>query len=400
MLRYIARQPILNASEQTFGYELLYRAGAENFARITNQNDAARRVLDDLLTLGIGELARGTRVFLNCTNDLVSENLVTLLPTENVVLELLETVVPDHDLLRSCAELKAGGYSIALDDFVPTPNTLPLVEFADFIKVDFRALAVEECSALVQQFGSRIKFVAEKVETRAEFASAHEMGCLYFQGYFFAQPTLLAVKHIPALYASYLRLLAATCTPDFDFAEIEAIIKADVSLCYKLLRYLNSAAFCLHSAITSLRQALVILGENAIRRWVCVSAAATAASGKPPELLTATLLRARFCELLAVFAHCDPYNAFLVGLFSLMETLLDMPLSQVLANVQFPGETRHTLLGANNRLRSLFEMVCAYIRGDWNTMSARSQDLALSHQQITSCYLEAVRSVDAIMAVG
>ena len=399
MLRYIARQPILDSRQQTFGYELLYRAAAENFARIGDPDAAARSVLDDLLTLGVQELSRGRHVFLNCTHQLLAQGLVKLLPMQNVVLEILETVVPDHDLLQSCAELKAAGYVLALDDFVPGPNTLPLVQFADYIKLDFRILPADECRSLVQQFGKEIKFLAEKVETQQEFTAARDMGCTLFQGYFFAHPALLTLRQIPPIHANYIRLLDATCRPDFDFSEIESIIKADVALSYKLLRFLNSAAFCLRSSITSLRQALVILGENAIRRWVSVSAAANAATGKPPELLISALLRARFCELLAVGAHCNAYWAFTVGLFSMLGPLLDAPLETVLAQVQLPAEARAALLGEPGRLRTLFDLVCGYIEGDWITITPKCLDLGLAQKQVTSCYLEAVRSVDALMAL-
>ncbi|ABF39352.1 diguanylate phosphodiesterase [Candidatus Koribacter versatilis Ellin345] len=400
MLRYIARQAILDTRQQTFGYELLYRAAAENFARIGDPDEAARRTLDDLLTLGVKELSRGKQLFLNCTHELLAQGFVKLLPTQNLVLEILETVVPDHDLLQSCAELKAAGYSLALDDFIPGPNTLPLVEFADYIKLDFRAMPLEECGALVQQFGKKIEFLAEKVETLEEFTAASDMGCSLFQGFFFAQPALLTMRQIPPMYVNYIRLLDATCKPDFNFAEIEAIIKTDVALSYKLLRFLNSAAFCIRSTITSLRQALIILGENAIRRWVAVSAAANAATGKPPELLISALLRARFCELLAVGAHSNPYWAFTVGLFSMLSPLLDTPLETILASVQLPDEVRAALLGESGQLRTLFELVCGYIEGDWIAITPKCLALGLAQKQVTSCYLEAVRSVDALMALA
>ena len=399
MLRYIARQPILNATEETFGYELLYRAAAESFARISDPEQAARSVLDDLLTLGIRELARGRHAFLNCTQELLSRRLVKLLPTSHVVLEILETIIPDHDLLQSCSELKAAGYTLALDDFLPGSNTLPLVEFADYIKIDFRALGVAECRELVHQFGRKVDFVAEKIETRAEYAAAQEMGCTLFQGYFFSEPALLTVRNIPGIDANYIRLLAATCKSDFDFSEIEAIIKSDVALSYKLLRFLNSAAFCLRSNINSMRQGLVILGENAIRRWVAVSAAATAAKDKPPELLSTALLRARFCELLAVSAKCNPYRGFVVGLFSLIGALLDMPLEDVLAQVVLPDETQAALLGQPGRLRTLLDLVRAYIEGDLRVMGAKASELDVLQPQVTSCYLEAVRAVDSLMTV-
>src|ERR1035437_6913883 len=190
MLHYIARQPILETNEQTFAYELLYRAGEENFARIDDPEDAARCVLDHLLTLGIEELTCGRRVFLNCIQELLTRRFVKLLPTENIVLEILETIIPDQDFLQSCADLKSAGYSLALDDFVPNAHTLSLVEFVDYIKIDFRALSLDGCRELVQRFGDRIRFVAEKIETRPEYLAARAMGCTLFQGYFFADPSI------------------------------------------------------------------------------------------------------------------------------------------------------------------------------------------------------------------
>lgn len=399
MLRYIARQPILNTKEQTFGYELLYRAAPEKFARITNPEEAARSVLDDLLTLGLSELVHGRYLFLNCTRELLTERLVRLLPPQNVVLEILETIIPDDDLLQSCSELRSAGYSFALDDFTLTTDTLPLVDLADYIKIDFRSLPLDACRDLVHQFRQSIGFVAEKIETRSEYAAAHQMGCTYFQGYFFAEPALLTVRQIPTIYANYVRLLAATCKPGFDFFALEEIIKSDVSLSYKLLRFLNSAAFCMHSQVTSLRQALVILGEDAIRRWVCVSAVATAAKGKAPELLRTALLRAHFCELLATATRCNAYHAFLVGLFSLLDALLETPLEQILANVELPTEAHEALLGHASPLHELLNFVCGYVKGDWDLVDSRSTKLSISGQDITRAYLETVHSVDSLMSL-
>lgn len=394
MLRYIARQPILNTKEQTFGYELLYRAAPEDFARISNPDDAARSVVDDLLTLGLDELGGGRQLFLNCTHQLLTHRLVELLPPEKVVLEVLEHVVPDYDLMRSCVELRSAGYKLALDDFVPSPTTLPLVPYVQYIKLDFQALAMEQCRAVITDFGHAIEFVAEKVETRGKYAEARAIGCSLFQGYFFAKPALLTLRQIPTVYTNYLRLLAATCHEEFAFNEVEEIIKSDVGLSYKLLRFLNSAAFAVRSNITSLRQALVLLGAYAIRRWVAVSATATAAEGKPPELFNAALMRARFCELLAPAGHCNSYHAFLMGLFSCMEAVLEVPLQQVLLHVEVPGDVQSALLHNEGKLHALFELVCAYLGGEAESFAANP--LGISEEQITERYLEALHWVDAL----
>jgi c-di-GMP-related signal transduction protein len=196
MARYIARQAIFNAKSQVLGYEFLYRAKAENFARIADPEHASLSVLNDLLSVGIEKLAGRRKVFVNCTRDLLVKGSVRPLPSKNVVIEIVETTQPDRKLLRSCAELKADGYAIALDDFVPNELTKPLLEFADYIKIDFRATPLHECERIVQRYAKTIRPIAEKVETQAECEAAWAMGCSLVQGFFFAQPELLELTEI------------------------------------------------------------------------------------------------------------------------------------------------------------------------------------------------------------
>lgn len=399
MLRYIARQPILGKNERTFAYELLYRAANEGFARIDNPEQASRSVLDDLVTLGFDELAAGHKVFLNCTHDLLAAGHVKLLPSDKVVVEVLETVEPDDAVLSGCRELKKHGFQIALDDFVLNDASKAFIEFADYIKIDFRATDPDSCARIVDRYGRTIQFLAEKVETREEYNAAVEMGYSFFQGYYFAKPAVMEYKQISPLRVNYVRLLAAICKEDLNFVEIEGILKSDVALCYKLLRYLNSAAFCLYSKITSLKQALTLLGENAIRRWVSVSAVVAVGEGKTTELMMAALLRARFCELLAGPARCSGYEAFLVGLFSLMDALLDMPLEKAIAQVDLPPEAQKALLGNPCRLRELFDLALAYCNADWPAFQQRSDALHISADRVSSDYLQALRWINSIASL-
>ena len=196
MARYIARQAIFNTKSQALGYEFLYRAKAENFARITDPEYASLSVLNDLATVGIEELAGGCKVFLNCTHDLLVKGSVRRLPSKNIVVEIVETTQPDRKLLRSCAELKAEGFAIALDDFVPNELTKPLLEFADYIKIDFRSTPLHECERILQRYAKTTQFVAEKIETQAECEAAQAMGYSLFQGFFLAEPELLELTEI------------------------------------------------------------------------------------------------------------------------------------------------------------------------------------------------------------
>lgn len=395
---YMARQPILDEQEQTYGYELLYRAAAESFARISDTHIAAQTVLDDLLVFGCEEISGGRQLFLNCSYELLSGKGVSLLPRP-VVIEVLETIEPDNALLHSLKELKEAGFLIALDDFTPSERTLPMLELADIIKIDFRAMPMQRCAELVKTYCGKSIALAEKVETQEEYQAARDMGCSLFQGYFFARPALMETLEMPPLQATHHRLLAATCKETMDFVEIEQIIKSDVALCYKLLRYLNAVAFCQGSKITSLRQALVLLGETVVRRWIAVSSVTEVCRGRTLELMSTALLRARFCELLSPSSGCKPYDLFMTGLFSMMDVILRLPLSKILTQVEFSSAAKSALLGESNRVKKHLELALSYCDGDWSGFQAHCLALQRSPVHAASAYLEAVRWVNNVVAI-
>lgn len=226
------------------------------------------------------------------------------------------------------------------------------------------------------------------------------MGCSLFQGYFFARPAIMETPDVHSLQATHGRLLAASCRETMDFAEIEQIVKSDAAMCYKLLRYLNSVAFCMGAQITSLRQALVLLGEVIVRRWIAVSAVTQVCGGRTLELMATALLRARFCELLSPASGCQPYDLFMAGLFSMMDVILRMPLPKILSQVEFSPVVRQALLGESNRVKTHLELVLSYCAGNWNAF--QEQCLALNRSPIhaASAYLEAVRWVNNVVALA
>ncbi len=396
---YMARQAILDGAEQTYGYELLYRAAPEPFARFSDSNVAAHTVLDDLLVFGCDEISGGRQLFLNCGYELLNGKGVSLLPRP-VVIEILEDVQPDEALLRSLQELKEGGFLIALDDFSPNDHTLPLVPLADIIKVDFLANSRERCVEIVKTHCTKAIALAEKIETRDQYQAARQMGCSLFQGYFFAKPAIMETLDVRPLQSTHCQLLAATCKETMDYTEIERIVKSDVALCYKLLRYLNSVAFCQGCKITSLRQALVILGERIVRRWIAVGAVTEVCQGRSRELISTALLRARFCELLSPQSSCHPYDLFMAGLFSMMEPILGVPLSKILNQVEISPLAKAALLGETNRVRKHLDLVISYCSADWTQFQEQCLALQRSPEHAGSAYLEAVRWVNNVVALS
>jgi len=324
-LRYVARQPIFDRDEKVFGYELLFRDGLEN-AFHGDSNEASRATLDRTLLMGLDVLCDGRRAFVNCTRDTLIKGLVTLLPSTTTVVEVLESVPADPDVVSACQTLKEAGYMIALDDYVANDPREGLAEMADIIKVEMQLTTEEQQNALIKQFGPwRCRMLAEKIETRAEFVRARDQGFVYFQGYFFRRPEMMNTRDMPANRMNYLRMLQEVSRPDLELPELEKLIKAEASVCYRLLRYLNSAMFGFGSEIHSVRHALSMLGERDVRRWVRLVAAVGAGEEKTSDLVLSALVRGRFGEFLAPRVQHGESDLFLLGLLSLIDAMMEMP---------------------------------------------------------------------------
>ena len=242
---FIARQPIFDIRQNVFAYELLYRSGIKNLYAGINGDQASSEVIgSSFLLFGLENLTMGKKAFINFTRKLLEDEVATLLPKESIVVEVLENVEPDKQMLSACIKLKELGYQLALDDFAYDPRFEPFIDLVDIIKVDFLQTSPQDRAALVQRIGNKnIKFLAEKVETKEDFNQALQAGYSYFQGYFFSKPNIVSGKDITSFKLTYLQLLQEIGKPDLDFDELEETIKRDVALSYKLLRYINSAAF-------------------------------------------------------------------------------------------------------------------------------------------------------------
>jgi EAL and modified HD-GYP domain-containing signal transduction protein len=250
--------------------------------------------------MGLDVLCDGRRAFVNCTRDTLIKGLVGLLPSITTVVEILERVPADPDATAACHSLKEQGYLIALDDYVADDRREPLADIADIIKVDLLLTTQDEREQLMKQFGPwRCRMLAEKVETQNQFAQARDQGFVYFQGYFFRRPEMMGTHDMPANRLNYIRMLQEVSRPELDVPGLEKLVKEEASVCYRLLRYLNSAVFGFKKEIHSVRHALSILGERDLRRWVRLIAAVGAGQDKTSDLVLSALVRGRFCELLA-----------------------------------------------------------------------------------------------------
>jgi EAL and modified HD-GYP domain-containing signal transduction protein len=391
---FIARQPIFTSKQEVYGYELLFRSGAANvFPEIEPSQASARVIADSLFNLGVQELTGGKRGFVNMTRDLLVGDYGTLLPKDGTVIEVLETVTPDAKVVAACRRLKEAGYLLALDDFTDTPAMAPLAEMADFIKVDVLTTSKAERQALVTRHAPRgVRLLAEKVETPDAFREAVDFGYSCFQGYFFAKPSVLRAKSAPEFRLTYLTLLQEVVKPDVDLRRVAAIIGRDVTLSYKLLRYINSPFFGLRRTIASIPEALGLLGERELKRWASLISLASLGSNKPAELVVEAALRARFCEGLAEDTGLGEHREelFLLGMFSLLDAILDRPLEVLLEELPIPPAVKAALLGAPGPLRDVYDCVLTYMRGDWDNLSARMDVLRLGEEEVPRRYRAAV----------
>jgi len=299
---FVARQPIIDRNEKIFAYELLFRQGNEtSYSSVDGDKATGDVISNSFLTIGMDTLTGGKRGFINFTTNLIKNKIAYSLPKEYVGIEILENIEPDQEIILACKELKEAGYLIVLDDFVFEPKFRPLIELADIIKVDFLSTDVQERRNIIRRLGSgKIKFLAEKVETRDDFEQALQMGYSYFQGYYFYKPVVISGKAIPLFKLNYLRLMGEINNPNVDFDKITAFIRGDVSLSYNLLKFINSSVFGFKTKINSIKQALVLLGLSEVRKWASIMVLQNLGEDKPDALIVNSVVRATFGEALAL----------------------------------------------------------------------------------------------------
>jgi len=395
---FLARQPIFTKNEKTYGYELLFRSGLENVYTGEDSVTSTLHVLTAAFTsFHIEEVVNYKKAFINFPEKLLIDATPKLFPKDILIVEVLEDVEPTNEVIESLKELKNEGYLIALDDFVYREGLLPLVELADIIKVDFFLTKGEGRGIVIEELLSanpHLSFLAEKVETREEFEQGKKFGYKYFQGYFFTKPVIISTHDVPAYKVTYLRLLKEVRNENLDFNKIEEIIKTDASLPYKLLKYINSAHFALKNEIKSLKQALVLLGIEGIRKWLTVVLLGNLSEDKPEEIAALSLLRARFCELLGekIGIGKDRLGeAFLVGLFSMIDVMVGRPKSEVLEDITLPQDVKDALLGRPNIFKDILDLVMAWEEVKEEDIIYYSEKFKIRREIIDGLYWEALR---------
>lgn len=367
----LGRQPIYTYHREIRAYELLYRSrAAENFARISDPDEAsAEVVLRAFVEIGLQRVSPSRPVFINHTRRLL--DMDPIIPADRCVIEVLENIEPDEGTIRALRRLRGLGYRIALDDFIAGDPRFVLVGLADFVKVDARlvtGLAFRDVVARLRAFPAVI--LAEKVETEAEFQQFHEWGCELFQGYYLRAPENITGRRTPSNRLSVLALLAE-CTDEAESADaVAAVIRRDATLSYDLLRLANSATFAHRAEVRSIPHAVAMLGLDAIFRW-CVLLALARYDDCPAGYLEFALERARAAELLAISRDYPRYEAYIAGLVSTLDAILNTPLDGIVEPLPLDAGIKNAVLRREGALGAVLNAVIAQESGEFDTAAAQ-----------------------------
>jgi len=397
---YVARQPIYDVGLNVSAYELLFRSSLDDVFWSSDSDYASLALLvNSFIAIGIDRLSSGRPVHVNFTQRLLQDGIPSLFPPEVVVVEVLETTMPDPAVLNALTRLKEQGFSIALDDYVGQPHLEPFLKLVDIVKVDF-SLASHTQRAMIPRSDVRPNtvFLAEKVATRDEFQAAVRYGYRLFQGNFLSHSEITKGSDIPPNALASLHLLRQAHDPSPDFDALASIISRDVSLSYRLLRVVNSAAFGLRHKVKSIKHALVIMGLSEVRRWIAVLAVTGISGEKSRALAEAAILRARMAELLAapVGLAQRASELFLAGLLSLMDALLDRPMSEVVDLLPLTEDTRTALLGEAGPFLPVLQLVTAYEEAQWEQVEALAPTLGIRQAFLPEAYADSLAWADEL----
>jgi c-di-GMP-related signal transduction protein len=384
---FVARQAIFDRLRRLHAYELLFCAsGAPQ-----DETLAAQLLANALLTVGLDAVAGGAPVFLKLGRESLLQNWPEALPRESTIIEVSSLTDADAELAEACRKLRRRGYRIAT-----TLASSAGIEITDIVKIDVHSAPWREQRELVKKFHQeQIQILATKVESYEEFERAHEAAYDYFQGLFFTRPVVLRSRQIPPSAAHCFRLLREAQQPELDMLRLEAVIGQDLSFSYTLLLFVNSALHGRRKEIRSIRHALLFLGEEDVRRWIALAALPALAQDKPPELVFHSVVRGAFCQAVSRLAHASAgQQAFLMGMFSLIDAIMDRPMAMMLSETGLAPEIAGVLLGSafgDRSLSLIYDLARAYEAADWQAVYPLCEDLVIAPKEVTQAYLEATR---------
>jgi c-di-GMP phosphodiesterase len=394
---FLARQPIFDETGKLVAYELLYRrTGDVDQADATSREIMAAEVLvNSFLNIGIDRVTGEAKAYLNFTREMLVGGVYGLLDPKKVVIEILESVPPDEEVIAVVETMTKNGYVIALDDFEYRPDYDPLLRLATVVKLDVLNKTREEIEAQTRALAPfNVTLLAERVESREIYETCLQLGYTHFQGYYFQRPETMVKSELSAGQLTILQLLNLLRRPDESDRSIEDAFRGDLSLTVKLLRTINSAALGGRN-IESIGHAVRMVGRAELHKWLSLLLVTTVATrgGTDVELVRTALMRARFCEVIALEGRNGRISEslFMVGLFSLLDALFRMPLADVLERLDLAEEVRRALLLRTGPFAPALSLVESYERASWGVVSAEAAAIGIESALLGELYLDAVQ---------
>lgn len=400
-----ARQPIFNKKNEIYGYELLYREGADNAYNGKNGDSATSSVMAaGFLSAGFNELAGKKKAFINFTKNMLINGVATLFPKESIVVEVLEDVDPTADIVSACKNLKKHGYIIALDDFIFRPGYEVLIDLADIIKVDFMLTKTEaERRGIIEQFrNGKIKFLAEKVETRNDYEMAVKAGYSLFQGYYFARPIIDSTKGIPSSKKNHIDLIRTLENNDPEFNDLTRIIEKDVAFSYEILRIVNTTHYYRGKKIVSVRQAALRMGLEELRKWALITVLRNMGGENMDAVVNLCTQRAKALELLSdkIGMGSRKMEFYTLGLLSMLDVMTGCSMEVVLSELSIADEIKDLLLDrpVPGKMGACYKLILLYEKGDWEELENISQEYSISIENVANANYDAMVWVSKIEA--
>ncbi|MGA2352348.1 MAG: HDOD domain-containing protein [Terracidiphilus sp.] len=389
-LRSVARQPILDLHSRVHGYELLFWNGRGPIIG-EDSNLTTRTMLDNTVIFGLEELAHGLPAFVNCTVDSLTEEWVRVLPAKRTVLELPSWPAPTPGLLTACRKLKSMGFRLALTDYIGRPECKPLVELADYVKLDIVYVAAAERQKLLRQLrGISARPVAQNVETQEQYGQACQEGFDLFQGFYFCRPEPLKSHKIPGNRLVHLEILEDLQNDPVDLQRLSQLVMCDASLTYRLLRLVNSPICAIRQEVTSIQSALLLVGEATFRRIAMLAIASDFNTDQPAEILRMAFERGRFCELTASLCGLTPGEQYLIGMVSLFPAMLRILMEDLVRLLPLREKAQEALLGMKTPESVLLRWIICQEHGDWVGCDEIVHSNGLSLDQMMRYHTEAV----------
>ncbi len=391
----VGRQPILDKNEKLFAYELLFRSAKSNEI-IDGEKATAEVIMNSLESIGLSNLTQNKPAFINFTAKMIKNKISDILSSDSIYIEILETVEVDEEILAICKELKSQGFKIVLDDFEFKESLIELVKIADIIKIDFlnttKKVRKETLYLIKSKYNKKVKFLAEKIENYSHLEEAKKFGYDYYQGFYFTKPDIVSGKKVEPFKQSYVNIIEELKKKNPDFRKIENYIKQDLSMSYSLLRLINSAAYGYD--INSIRQGIVLLGVDKLKKWSLLYSFKSLNSQKPDVLLITSLIRAYFAESLKQHLDIDE-DLFMLGMFSLINAYLDRDLKEVLPQISLKSKFKNALIHKKGKLGDVLNIIEIYEKSEWQNLDKYS----LNTKAVFNDYLEAIEAAEKIFEI-